>query len=179
MFTLRSVHKLCQSGVGLWVSLQELALKQLYKKTKQMTYKSSALHCLTMSGYQDSNLGPPAPKAGALTGLRYIPWMVFHFERQRYTIFFNLQNFLQLFSIFLKKSAFFAKIFVARRVLCRFRVHHQRQLLFISCRVSTPSLWLRQYSSLRYRHNPVQLWLGSRGRTLRQRFDSGARFHKP
>ena len=25
------------------------------------------------SGYQDSNLGPPAPKAGALTGLRYIP----------------------------------------------------------------------------------------------------------
>ena len=26
------------------------------------------------SGYQDSNLGPPAPKAGALTGLRYIPY---------------------------------------------------------------------------------------------------------
>ena len=28
---------------------------------------------LKSSGYQDSNLGPPAPKAGALTGLRYIP----------------------------------------------------------------------------------------------------------
>ena len=28
---------------------------------------------LFLSGYQDSNLGPPAPKAGALTGLRYIP----------------------------------------------------------------------------------------------------------
>ena len=42
-------------------------------KTKQMTLRSSALHCLNMSGYQDSNLGPPAPKAGALTGLRYIP----------------------------------------------------------------------------------------------------------
>ena len=26
-----------------------------------------------MSGYQDSNLGPPAPKAGTLTGLRYTP----------------------------------------------------------------------------------------------------------
>ena len=26
-----------------------------------------------MSGYQDSNLGPPAPKAGALAGLRYAP----------------------------------------------------------------------------------------------------------
>ena len=26
-----------------------------------------------VSGYQDSNLGPPAPKAGALTGLRYTP----------------------------------------------------------------------------------------------------------
>ena len=29
---------------------------------------------LFMSGYQDSNLGPPAPKAGALTGLRYTPF---------------------------------------------------------------------------------------------------------
>ena len=29
------------------------------------------------SGYQDSNLGPPAPKAGALTGLRYIPNNIF------------------------------------------------------------------------------------------------------
>ncbi len=27
----------------------------------------------SMSGYQDSNLGPPAPKAGALAGLRYTP----------------------------------------------------------------------------------------------------------
>ncbi len=25
------------------------------------------------SGWQDSNLRPPAPKAGALTGLRYTP----------------------------------------------------------------------------------------------------------
>ena len=30
---------------------------------------------LLVSGYQDSNLGPPAPKAGALTGLRYIPFI--------------------------------------------------------------------------------------------------------
>ena len=27
----------------------------------------------SVSGYQDSNLGPPAPKAGALAGLRYAP----------------------------------------------------------------------------------------------------------
>ena len=26
-----------------------------------------------LSGWQDSNLRPPAPKAGALTGLRYTP----------------------------------------------------------------------------------------------------------
>ena len=31
------------------------------------------MDCYFLSGYQDSNLGPPAPKAGALTGLRYIP----------------------------------------------------------------------------------------------------------
>ena len=26
-----------------------------------------------LSGYEDSNLGPPAPKAGTLTGLCYTP----------------------------------------------------------------------------------------------------------
>ena len=29
-----------------------------------------------LSGWQDSNLRPPAPKAGAITGLRYTPnWL--------------------------------------------------------------------------------------------------------
>jgi len=28
---------------------------------------------LFLSGWQDSNLRPPAPKAGAITGLRYTP----------------------------------------------------------------------------------------------------------
>ena len=40
----------------------ELIIWIIYYKSKP--YKS---------GYQDSNLGPPAPKAGALTGLRYTP----------------------------------------------------------------------------------------------------------
>ena len=31
------------------------------------------MYLFFLSGYQDSNLGPPAPKAGALTGLRYTP----------------------------------------------------------------------------------------------------------
>ena len=29
--------------------------------------------CGLLSGWQDSNLRPPAPKAGAITGLRYTP----------------------------------------------------------------------------------------------------------
>ncbi len=29
-----------------------------------------------MSGRQDSNLRPPAPKAGTLTGLRYAPMII-------------------------------------------------------------------------------------------------------
>ena len=28
---------------------------------------------MPLSGWQDSNLRPPAPKAGAMTGLRYTP----------------------------------------------------------------------------------------------------------
>ena len=35
-----------------------------------------------VSGWQDSNLRPPAPKAGALTGLRYTPnYILFCGER--------------------------------------------------------------------------------------------------
>ena len=37
----------------------------------------------SLSGYQDSNLGPPAPKAGALTGLRYTPNIDFSIAMQR------------------------------------------------------------------------------------------------
>ena len=41
-----------------------------------------------LSGYQDSNLGPPAPKAGALTGLRYTPIaFVSELRVQRYNFF--------------------------------------------------------------------------------------------
>ena len=50
-----------------------------------------------MSGYQDSNLGPPAPKAGALTGLRYIPnyftRLVSQLRCKDTAYFFNLQTF--------------------------------------------------------------------------------------
>ncbi len=50
---------------------------------KKITLKTS-LNCLkfsaipTLSGYLDSNQGPPAPKAGALTGLRYTPKALKH-----------------------------------------------------------------------------------------------------
>ena len=61
-----------------------------------------------MSGYQDSNLGPPAPKAGALTGLRYTPKAVCKVQTrcfcavselrvQRYCFFLNLANFIMFF----------------------------------------------------------------------------------
>ena len=35
-----------------------------------------------LSGWQDSNLRPPAPKAGAITGLRYTPQKNKKAERQ-------------------------------------------------------------------------------------------------
>lgn len=35
--------------------------------------KDNLLSCLSLSGYQDSNLGPSGPKPDALTGLRYTP----------------------------------------------------------------------------------------------------------
>jgi|GEM_PF-1540289 hypothetical protein len=50
-----------------------------------------------LSGWQDSNLRPPAPKAGALTGLRYTPNFfggakvnsIFYFPNLIFIIFFS------------------------------------------------------------------------------------------
>ena len=39
---------------------------------------------IPLSGWQDSNLRPPAPKAGAITGLRYTP--------NKYFVQFNISN---------------------------------------------------------------------------------------
>ena len=41
----------------------------------QLSYASICFKTLwkVLSGWQDSNLRPPAPKAGAITGLRYTP----------------------------------------------------------------------------------------------------------
>ncbi len=47
----------------------------ILRKTKRTSNLSKAL-CLLLSGWQDSNLRPPAPKAGAITGLRYTPKMI-------------------------------------------------------------------------------------------------------
>ena len=49
----------------------------------QLSYKTFVCGDLLLkSGWQDSNLRPPAPKAGAITGLRYIPYL-FQFLRRR------------------------------------------------------------------------------------------------
>jgi hypothetical protein len=44
----------------------------LYQTKKGFKTQRSETLAIT-SGWQDSNLRPPAPKAGALTGLRYTP----------------------------------------------------------------------------------------------------------
>jgi hypothetical protein len=42
------------------------------------------------SGWQDSNLRPPAPKAGAITGLRYTPkWLSINRFAPRFLIFLS------------------------------------------------------------------------------------------
>ena len=39
----------------------------------QLSYWAKIDNSKNLSGWQDSNLRPPAPKAGAITGLRYTP----------------------------------------------------------------------------------------------------------
>ena len=54
-------------------------------------------HFRCLSGWRDSNSRPPAPKAGALTGLRYTPCRCEPYHSiavQSYELFFTLQEFL-------------------------------------------------------------------------------------
>ena len=48
-----------------------IILKRIMLPSNMKNLKIYTIFCL--SGYRDSNAGPPAPKAGALTGLRYTP----------------------------------------------------------------------------------------------------------
>ncbi len=48
------------------------------------------------SGWQDSNLRPPAPKAGAITGLRYTPKLLSQFIQY---FLFKIQNFESFFKL--------------------------------------------------------------------------------
>ena len=84
-----------------------------------------------MSGYQDSNLGPPAPKAGALTGLRYIPNNKFigllTFSRKRCkgtTIFLTTKTFRRKFYIKIKKNIYY-KIIPYKSNDYHFKNHYQ------------------------------------------------------
>ena len=47
------------------------------RNTKKFYKKRGWLLIPSKSGWQDSNLRPPAPKAGAMTGLRYTPRCIF------------------------------------------------------------------------------------------------------
>ena len=49
-----------------------------------------------MSGWQDSNLRPPRPKRGAMTGLRYTPKMIAHLRTA------NIEYYLYIVSTFFK-----------------------------------------------------------------------------
>ncbi len=52
---------------------------------RQMLYPTELRdQSFLLSGWQDSNLRPPAPKAGAITGLRYTPkWLSKYLRRDR------------------------------------------------------------------------------------------------
>ena len=80
---------------------------QQYAQAKRHINKKKNHFCDSfLSGYQDSNLGPPAPKAGALTGLRYTPIQtLFAFASAKIETIFLLCKY------FFKKSQNFPRSF--------------------------------------------------------------------
>ena len=76
---IRFAHDFCYARQFKWTWLLSLIAKKkrVYMSNSVVIIKKETqnIASLLVSGYQDSNLGPPAPKAGALTGLRYIPFI--------------------------------------------------------------------------------------------------------
>jgi hypothetical protein len=62
-----------EGSCSIQLSYRTLLIVRQYCKGKSVL---KLIHPINMSksGWQDSNLRPPAPKAGAITGLRYTPY---------------------------------------------------------------------------------------------------------
>ena len=81
-----------------------------------MTKKKEAimkfLHYRILSGWRDSNSRPPAPKAGILTGLNYIPLLSLSKAGAKVLLFFDMTKYfrkkMQKRCIFLNISVFFS-----------------------------------------------------------------------
>ena len=63
---------------------KEKRKKKDKKEKKPHNYACKALKILILSGWQDSNLRPSAPKADTLTGLRYTPKNMLYLSAQKY-----------------------------------------------------------------------------------------------
>ena len=73
----------------------QLSYATIYKKYK---LQKKPTRCWLLSGWQDSNLRPPAPKAGAITGLRYTPNLI------RYDLYFNISRNMRFFLFQLRRN---------------------------------------------------------------------------
>ena len=94
-----------------------------------------------MSGWQDSNLRPPAPKAGAMTGLRYTPKKVranISFLKNRSNRISTIFNRVNALFIFIKVSdqdieklldsfvqfIFFTECLYVMHIICEYNVYN-------------------------------------------------------
>ena len=78
------------------------------------------LHYRILSGWRDSNSRPPAPKAGILTGLNYIPHTFLSKASAKVLLFFDMTKYfhkkMQKKCIFLNISVFFSTFAVNFRI---------------------------------------------------------------
>ena len=71
--TVNYVKEQCNRYSRIGLADESKSLMRIVESANQTAHRLEETTRPIKSGYQDSNLGPPAPKAGALTGLRYTP----------------------------------------------------------------------------------------------------------
>ena len=135
-----------------------LFLRLCMSKLTQPHKKSPAKFAkLLLSGWQDSNLRPPAPKAGAITGLRYTPnWLSVYwvFVSIQFTVFYKT---VRTYAGFNLPSSRFQRDAITGCVLSRLGVIHPESVILSFCgetgirTLATVARW--QISNLLHYHS--------------------------
>ena len=78
MYNIKKARRYCRANSFVFQVGDPAATRTQDLEFRRLSLYPAELQGQSMSGHPDSNWGSPAPKAGAITGLRYAPWVGYY-----------------------------------------------------------------------------------------------------